>query len=269
MLNLGEKIFGEVRWGLLNYLTLPFLGISFCFLEAFGRIKYIHFERFPIWGEKIIVVSNHPSLLDPFTITLLGFPWMNFPWLFSGLWGKFRFSTIWFKEMRKEFQLSKKLIPVNVPDKTNFYDPFYMRIFQGISVPVDRNGSGQRRLVTFWSLKRILNNGGRVLIFPEGTRTFKSMQKSSVRSKNGAELGKLKEGAALLALNSNAKILPIWVHGADKFYPNKLHSIFALPRLWHKITIKIGNSFQVYGSTRKDVTSEIAQALLNLADEDN
>lgn len=114
------------------------------------------------------------------------------------------------------------------------------------------------------TLKRILENEGRVLIFPEGSRTFKAIRKSGMVSGNGHRLGRLKDGAAWLALKTNARILPIWVEGTDKVLPNNK---FPFPRLWHRVTIKVGAPFSVLGPTRQEASSEIARALLKLADE--
>jgi len=258
------KLISEIRFFVVNYLLAPILGILICLLEAFGRIKFLHFERFPIWEERLIIVSNHPSLLEPVILPVIGFPWVNLPWVFSSLWSRIKFSLSWLKELRKEFSLHKKLLPANVPDKNNFYDPPYLRLFQRINVPVDRNGGAHGRISTVLALKKILENGGRVLIFPEGTRTFKTIEESRVRSASGKELGKLKDGAAWLALKANAKILPIWVEGTDKVLPNNK---FPLPRLWNGIMIKIGSPFLVEGGTRQEATLEITQAFLELADE--
>ena len=259
-----KKVVGELEFLAVNYFVGPTLGMFVCLLEAFGRIKFLHFERFPIWEEKLIIVSNHPSLLEPVVLPLMGFPWMNFPWVFSPVWYRFKFSLAWFRVLQKEFSLWKKLIPANVPDKQNFYEPPYWRLFQGINIPVDRNGGAHSRIGTVTALKEILESGGRVLIFPEGTRTFKAIKKSRATSASGKELGKLKEGAAWLALKTNARILPIWVEGTEKVLPNNK---LPLPRLWHRIIIKIGNPFIVQGDTHKEATLEITQALLLLADE--
>jgi len=102
-----KKLVSELRFLLVNYLLGPFLGVLICLLEAFGRIRFLHFERFPIWEEKMIIISNHPSLLEPVILPLIGFPWMNFPWVFSPLWSQIRFSFRWFKELQKEFTLQK------------------------------------------------------------------------------------------------------------------------------------------------------------------
>jgi len=259
-----NKLISEIRFLVVNYLVAPVLGIFVCLLEASGRIRFIRFDRFPIWEERLIMVSNHPSLLEPVILPLMGFPWMNFPWVFSRVWDRFRFSLVWFKELRREFSLPRNLIPANVPDKNNFYDPPYMKMFQGINIPVDRNGGVRGRTGSVLALKKVLEDGGRVLIFPEGSRTFKAIRNGELKTANGSRVGKLKDGAAWLALKTGARVLPIWVEGTDKVLPNDK---FPFPRLWHKVTIKIGTPFHVTGNTRTGATSEIAQALLELADE--
>jgi len=259
-----EKVFREIRFFTVNYFVGPILGLFICVLETFGRIKFLHFERFPIWEEKLIIVSNHPSLLEPFILPLMGFPWMNFPWIFSPLWSRIKFSLKWFRELQKEFTLPKKLIPASAPDKNNFYDPLYLRLFREINIPVDRNGKARGRICSILALRRILDNGGRVLIFPEGGRTFKAIRRGKTRSTNGCCLGELKEGAAWLALKTDAEILPIWVDGTDRVLPNNK---FPIPRFWHKVTVKIGSPFKVQSNTRQGATLEIARSLLTVADE--
>jgi len=259
-----DIVFGEIRFFIANYLVIPMLGLSVCLLETFGRIKFIHFERFPIWEERLIMVSNHPSLLEPWVLPLMGFPWMNFPWVFSPLWSRIKFSLRWFRELQKEFSLPKKLIPANAPDKNNFYDPLYLRLFREINIPVNRNGGAGGRIGTVLALKEIIDNGGRVLIFPEGTRTFKAIRRGKDESANGRQLGELREGAAWLALKTNARILPIWVEGTDRVLPNNK---LPIPRLWHKVAFKIGSPFKVQSDTRQEATLEITRALLGLADE--
>jgi len=262
--DLKDKLFRKLAFFLTNYLISPGLGVLICLLEAIGRIRFVHFGRFPIWEEKLIIVSNHPSLLEPFIIPLAWFPWMNFPWLFSPLWSRMKFSLSWFRELQRELSQSPKFIPANVPDNRNFYEAPYWVLFRGINVPIDRNGSEHGRIRTVMALKNILDKGGRVLIFPEGTRTYKAMQKSGIKSVKGKQLGGLKSGAAWLATKTDARILPIWVEGTDKVLPN---GKFPLPRLWHKVIIKIGTPFSVMGNTRKEVNMEISQALLELADD--
>lgn len=259
-----KRIFRETLFFLINYIFGPLMGVSICLLEACGRIKFRNFQRFPIWDGKLIMVSNHPSLLEPWILPMIGFPWMNFPWIFSPVWTRLKFSFKSFHELRKEFTLQKRLIPANVPDKNNFYDPLLIRWLNSLNVPADRNGNMQSRIGTVNALVSILENRGRVLIFPEGTRTFKSREQHRLKSAYGKELGKLKDGAGWLALKTNARILPIWVEGTDNVLPNNK---FPFPRLWHKVTINIGSPFHVTGQTREEATREITTALLELADE--
>jgi len=258
------KLINNVSFLVVNYVIGPTLGVFICLLEAFGRIKFVHFERFPIWDGRLITVSNHPSLLEPFLLPLMGFPWMNFPWVFSPQWTKIRLSLSWFSELQKEFSLQRKLIPANVPDQVNFYDPLYLKLFRGINVSVDRNGNSHSRIRTIMALKKILDNGGRVLLFPEGTRTFKGVKKAGFTSVSGKQLGRLKDGAAWLAMNTGARVLPVWVEGTDRVLPNEK---VPLPKFWRRVTIKIGHPFVVEASNREAATAMITQALLHLADE--
>jgi 1-acyl-sn-glycerol-3-phosphate acyltransferase len=264
MNKLLHKLINETRFLAVNYLFSPAVGVLFCLLEGLGRIKLVHFDRFPIWEEKLIIASNHPSLLEPVLLPFMGFPWMNFPWVFSPQWSRIKFSLRWFSRMQKEFALPKKLIPANLPDRQNFFDYGFWRLFQGINIPVNRNGTPQDRIGSISAIKSILDGGGRILIFPEGGRTFKAVKKGRIKSAGGKEIGKLKNGAAWLAINTGARVLPIWIEGTDKVLPNNK---FPLPRLWHRITIKIGQPFLVSGDGREEATSEIALALLALADE--
>jgi len=262
----------SVRSLVVNYLLGPFLGIIICLLETVRIITIRRFNRYPLWEEKIIIASNHPSLLEPLLIPLLGFPWMNFPWIFSPVWARIRFSLHWFRELQKEFALQKKLVPVNAPDKKNFYDPPYMGLLQGINIPVDRGGKIQQRSSAAVALRQVLENGGRILIFPEGTRTFKTKPETRYRAKNGREIGRLKDGAAWLALTTGARIVPVWIEGADRFLPNNK---FPIPRFWRRVTINIGQSFTLdqinhLGSSknkRKMGSEIIARALLEAGDE--
>ncbi len=259
-----NRLVSEIKFLLSNYLIAPVLGVLICLLEACGRIRFYHFERFPLWDEKLIFTSNHPSLLEPVILPLMGFPWMNYPWLFSKVWFRFKFSFSWISEVKRELVLWKKYIPANVPDRQNFYEGAFWRVFEGINVPVDRKGGAHGRMGTVLTLKKILEKGGRVLIFPEGTRTYKAVRKYKFTSSSGKELGGLKNGAAWLALKTDAKILPIWVEGTDKVLPNNR---LPIPRLWHQVVIKIGTTFEIQDGNLKEASAKISQALLELADE--
>ena len=88
-----------------------------------------------------------------------------------------------------------------------------------------RRGAGD--LEAFKLAKGVLDKGGVLTIFPEGTR-----------SPTGA-LQEVKEGATVLAVRSAAPILPIAIVGAQRFWPKgKL-----LFRPGRRMTVRVGEPF--------------------------
>jgi 1-acyl-sn-glycerol-3-phosphate acyltransferase len=88
-----------------------------------------------------------------------------------------------------------------------------------------RRGAGD--LEAFKLAKSVLDEGGVLTIFPEGTR-----------SPDGA-LHEAKEGATVLAVRSAAPILPIAIVGSGRFWPKgKL-----LPRPGRRMAIRVGETF--------------------------
>ena len=88
-----------------------------------------------------------------------------------------------------------------------------------------RRGAGD--LEAFKLAKSVLDDGGVLTIFPEGTR-----------SPDGA-LHEAKEGATVLAVRCAALILPMAVIGSQRFWPKgKL-----LPRPGRRMTIRVGEPF--------------------------
>jgi 1-acyl-sn-glycerol-3-phosphate acyltransferase len=90
-----------------------------------------------------------------------------------------------------------------------------------------RRGAGN--LEAFKLAKKVLDDGGVLTIFPEGTR-----------SPTGA-LQEAKEGATVLAVRSGAPILPIAIVGSHRFWPKgKL-----LPRPRRRMTLRVGEPFML------------------------
>jgi 1-acyl-sn-glycerol-3-phosphate acyltransferase len=90
-----------------------------------------------------------------------------------------------------------------------------------------RRGAGD--LEAFKMAKSVLDNGGVLAIFPEGTR-----------SRTGA-LQEVKEGATVLAVRSGAPILPIAVIGTHRFWP-KGKPVF---RPGRRMTVRVGETFTI------------------------
>jgi 1-acyl-sn-glycerol-3-phosphate acyltransferase len=90
-----------------------------------------------------------------------------------------------------------------------------------------RRGAGD--LEAFKLAKSVLDEGGVLGVFPEGTR-----------SPDGA-LHEAKEGATVLAVRSAVPILPIAIIGAHRFWPKgKL-----LPRPGRRMAIRVGEAFSL------------------------
>jgi 1-acyl-sn-glycerol-3-phosphate acyltransferase len=93
-------------------------------------------------------------------------------------------------------------------------------------VPVDRGGAD---VEAFRLAQRVLEAGHVLMVFPEGTR-----------SPTG-ELQVPKDGLAMLALRTNATIVPIGVSNTDRVWPKgKL-----LPRPGKHATMRIGEPFRL------------------------
>lgn len=219
------------------------IGVLFHFLILCGRIRVLHRERFPKWRRRIIVVSNHPSLLEPLLLPALFFK--------QYLFRPFRYA------------------PWSTPDRKNYYDRWYWAWARSRLVPVNRQDKGAESR-SLSRIRRILDDKGIVIIFAEGGRTFKG--EKFLYSRTGKRMRELKNGVGLLVARTGAMVLPVWVEGTDEMLPNHPDKLFTGLRLNKKATIKIGRLMRLRRTRRlgysKEITPKIAQALLELADEE-
>ena len=93
-------------------------------------------------------------------------------------------------------------------------------------VPVDR---GAADVEAFRLAQRVLAAGHVLMVFPEGTR-----------SPTG-ELQRPKDGLAMLALRTNATIVPIGVSNTDRVWPKGR----GLPRIGGHATMRVGEPFRL------------------------
>jgi len=228
-------------------ITIPiafFLGVGLTFLDKMGRIRILHKERFPFWKRRLIVVSNHPSLLETVIIPILFYP-------------EFCLNPFWYS-------------PYSTPDKRNFYDRWYWFWARPRLIPIDRsNGRSEGRSLR--DMKEILDKQGIIVIFGEGGRTFKGKEDEFLYSKYGKRIRRLTNGLGWLVSRTKAHILPIWVEGTDSILLNHPGKLFAGINLRGKASIRIGNILRLNASRRfgstKQITNKIEEALLALADE--
>ena len=246
-----RETFNKVIILLLVYPIALFLALLFILFKLLGRIRVIYPERFPFGRGNLIVLSNHPSLVEPILLPVM---------------------------LYRNYLLHPfKLRPWSTPDKKNYYDRWYWRwLLKHVTIPINRSSS-QERSKAFRQLVRILESKGVTIIFGEGGRTkkgtdffYSSLKKRKIRP--------LQEGVASLIRKTGALVVPIWVEHkkeaslnlSDRVYFNSLIFIFFL-ELWKKeaITIKIGRPLQFQKSdSREKITQELITTLLNLADEE-
>ncbi|HCL90125.1 MAG TPA: 1-acyl-sn-glycerol-3-phosphate acyltransferase [Candidatus Atribacteria bacterium] len=200
-----------VNWGisqLVNYhiskVRIKYMfyyvarAIGWLLLKIFWRMEVIGVENIPERGG-VIIASNHVSYLDPIVLGV---------------------ST-----KRKIYFIAKKEVFNNI---------FGSIILRGLNAfPVDR------KKVDMFAFKKtisILEGGGALGIFPEGTRSL-----------NG-ELQELKSGVVKIAMKAGVPIIPVGIIGTHKIYPhgkifptlfkNKITVYFGAPQYFDKHNIK-------------------------------
>ena len=116
--------------------------------------------------------------------------------------------------------------------------------------PVDRRGAD---VEAFRTAERVLEQGHILLIFPEGTR-----------SPDG-RLQKARDGLAVLAMRTNAPIVPIGVGDSDRVWPRGQK--LPRPRPGTRVTVRIGSPFRLAdelpdGLSRKEAKSAATDLIM-------
>jgi len=245
---------------LISVYSMGFLlGTSMLLLRMLGIVKVRNWNRFPAFCKNqdffkngLIVVANHPSLLDPLLVSALFFK--------HYFWHPFRLS------------------PWNIPDEANYRNWFWKWASARI-IWLDRS-SPQKSREAFRKAKRVLGNGGILIIFPEGGRTEGGHTSPSSSNgffysrTRGNKIRPLKQGVGLLAKSTNAPVLLVWGQGAAEIMPNRPDRLYSWPVFrngsgWNSVTIKIGRTLRFNGGQpAEEVTQTIASNLLQLADEE-
>jgi 1-acyl-sn-glycerol-3-phosphate acyltransferase len=244
--SLGDKI-------IILFLIYPiavFLAILFIVFRAFGKIKVLKQEHIPHRKGNLIILSNHPSLVEPILLPVMFY---------------------------KNYLLHPlKLIPYSTPDKKNYYDRWYWRwLLKHVTIPIDRSNP-QERSTAFRAMVKILKSDGTIIVFGEGGRTKKGTHffYSPLKRKR---IRPLQEGVASLIRKTGASVLPVWVDHEekslkvpDKVYFSSLIFVFFLELLRNdsKTTIKVGETLSFKKSDcREEITQRLITKLLGLADE--
>lgn len=121
-------------------------------------------------------------------------------------------------------------------------------------IPIDRSGdfvpAMKRALEVIKAEKSVL------LIHPEGTRT------------RTGELGKFKQGAALLSINSGVPTVPVCIIGAHDIFPpgRKLPRIFRIKKRFGRYPLRIcfGEPIEPSGKSAEQITDEIRRQIVKM-----
>ncbi|OGY91655.1 MAG: hypothetical protein A3B31_03005 [Candidatus Komeilibacteria bacterium RIFCSPLOWO2_01_FULL_53_11] len=213
------------------------LGVFFSLLRLTGRVRIVHPERIPKEDGALIVASNHPSLWEPIILTMLFFP--------------------------RCLLYPHRRLPWSTPSTKTYYDWWFLFPLHPRFIMVPRTDQS-RILAAFRQMIAIIRNGERLIIFPEGGRTYRG--NSYQYGANGRRIRGLKSGIEKLVKLTSVPVLPVWVEGSDHVLPNGSR----IPRLWRKVTIVIGEptTFPIADvHVQNAVTKKIGEALLKLSEE--
>jgi 1-acyl-sn-glycerol-3-phosphate acyltransferase len=242
-------------------------GILICLFEVVRIIRFRNYARLPLWEGKLILASNHPGWLD-----IVVLPLLYFPWWFGELLGRISDFLTWpLKVIKREsissiFTKDFKKIPVSTADKHNFR--YFGWVLEGWNIFIDRREDGIReRGSALRKAVDILENNGRIIIFPGGGRDFKAEEKGDgiydIETRQ-LILRRPKPGIGWTVKRSGATIVPIRLEGTDRVLPNKANGRIPdflrferyLPRLWHTTTIKIGEPLRFSVGIEEDIVLE-------------
>ena len=192
----------------------PFYGfilvLTWIWMKLFYRHKLYGKEHFP--EGSALIASNHVSMLDPPALAI------TFPEEVHYLAKKSLF---------KKFCLGCAIRRLN-------------------SHPVSRSGNDAS---TLKMITRLLREGKKVLIFPEGTRS------------ESGEVGEILRGTGFLGYMSKSSILPVYVDGTYEIWPIKKR----FPKLFGKITCVMGTPI-VYEEfahlEKKQIIEELSKQLI-------
>ena len=139
---------------------------------------------------------------------------------------------------------------------TGFTGAVSRTFFQSIGAIAVRRGAGQAALDALDQQRVLLEEGLAVALYPEGTRS------------TDGRLYKGRTGAAFLALQTGAPVVPVGLIGTDKAMPKGAK----MPSLTERITVRFGVPIDVSthgpstsGKARRLATDEIMAAIHELS----
>ena len=188
------------------------------FLRIMFRPRYLDRDKIPVDGP-LIIAANHLSHIDP------------------------------------AFIMTATKRPVSYMSKKEHFDGAIRRlVFKQVGViPVDRESGA---LEGMENAVEVLNQGGAIGIFPEGTR-----------SRDGV-IGDGKTGVARLAAATGAAVVPVAIRQTDDVWPITKK----IPRPWRKFYYKFGDPMyfdksEANHENLREFTDQIMEQISQLSEE--
>ena len=233
-----EKTINAAMFLLFTYPFGVFVGITFWLFRLLSIAKVQGWENFPSWRPGVLVVSNHPSLLEPIILT-----------------GMF-FHEFLFRPF--------KYAPWNMAEIKNFGGLLF-RLFRTRMILVKR-GDRPSEVRALKQAREILQSGGAMILFPEGGRT--SSGGSFLFSESGKKkIREFRGGFAWLAKKTGATVLPVWVEGTDRVLPNTNRITYRHLKFWKRVVIKLGRPLHFESEDLDEITRTVEAVVLKLADQ--
>lgn len=179
----------------LNVQKMPLLYrfilfIAYVYAKIFLRLKIEIKGSIP--NGAALIAANHTSYLDPLIVAV------SFP---------------------EEIHFLAK--------KSLFDNPLFGSFIRNLNAhPISGDG---KDMAVFRAVTEILVNKQKVLLFPEGKRSY------------DGELEPLKQGVALMSIRNNVPVIPCWIEGSLKAWPRRRK----LPHLFGKVTCIFGSPIEV------------------------
>jgi len=212
-------------------------------LRITGRLVVLGYQRKKLdpRGRGLIVFTNHPSPAEPIVAASLFFPW---------------------------FLFSPRYMPFGLC-ACEYYRKWWFLPFRRIAISIDRD-SRRGMLHSNRDVERIVGEGRIVVIHPEEERDYIGGDDGTRYSRTGKRMKSFRGGTRRIFLYSHCVVLPVWIEGGQGVIPNKTDlarwQFFQWPRVWNKITIKIGDPLDLSGFSKDNVLEYLENELLELAD---
>ncbi len=174
----------------LSFLYRMILFFTWCFFKIFYRHRVYGIEHF--YGKAAIIAGNHASFYDP---PILAISWPQ----------------------EVHFLAREGL----------FKNKFFGWLIRSLNSHPVSGDAGD--IAVFKTVCKLLNEGKKIVLFPEGKRCFKDALNLP-----------LKPGVALLVSRTQSAVIPAYIHGSFKIWNRKR----SLPKLWGKTACVFGSPLQ-------------------------